>query len=303
MIRKENKATQSHDAHERHHRDNFLKEKDASLFLHRNKDCVAYKMIRRNLDILQPLLKEKNKWLTIGDYTGFEAQYLIEQNQDATASDISDVFLKEAFEQNLIGKYKKINVERIDIEEDDFDYLFCKEAFHHFPRAYLGLYEMIRVAKKGAILIEPVDAWYKMPLLLFLKNICDRFSPYLINKFWKNRFSWEVVGNYVFKISDREIEKIAMGIGLSCIAFKEVNTRLAPIPAKWGDSAKIPLDESLYKKLKRRLAVWDFICKMRIIPFNTLCAVIFKEKPQKELLDELRKNKYRVIELPENPYL
>ena len=303
MIRKENKATQSHDAHERHHRDNFLKEKDASLFLHRNKDCVAYKMIRRNLDFLQPLLKEKNKWLTIGDYTGFEAQYLIEQNQDATASDISDVFLKEAFEQNLIGKYKKINVERIDIEEDDFDYLFCKEAFHHFPRAYLGLYEMIRVAKKGAILIEPVDAWYKMPLLLFLKNICDRFSPYLINKFWKNRFSWEVVGNYVFKISDREIEKIAMGTGLSCIAFKEVNTRLAPIPAKWGDYLKVPLDERLYKKLKRKLAVWDFICKMRIIPFNTLCAVIFKEKPEKELLDELRKNKYRVIELPENPYL
>ena len=62
-----------------------------------------------------------------------------------------------------------------------------------------------------------------MPLLLFLKNVLDLFNPFLINKIWKNRFSWEKVGNYVFKISDREVEKIAMGLGLPCIAFKEMN--------------------------------------------------------------------------------
>ena len=36
----------------------------------------------------------------IGDYTGFEAKYLSEKNQDATASDISDAYLRLAFEKN-----------------------------------------------------------------------------------------------------------------------------------------------------------------------------------------------------------
>jgi len=302
MIRKETQSTHSHDAHEQHHIDSFQKGED-HFFIHRNKDCVEYKILLHQLEILRPLFKEKNKWLTIGDYSGLEAKYLTEQSQDVTASDISDIYLEAAYKQNFIKKYAKINVEQIEIEENGYDYLFCKEAFHHFPRAYLGLYEMIRVAKKGVILIEPVDAFLTMPPLLLLKNVCDCFNPYLINKFWKNRFSWETVGNYVFKITEREIEKIAMGMGLSCVAFKGINFRLKPIPTKWGDIHKIPYDTSLYKKLKNRLAVWDFICKLRIIPYNNLCAVIFKEKPQKELLDELRKKKYRVIELPANPYL
>ena len=302
MIENEKNSLKSYDAHERHIQDFFQEVKERHFAL-RNKNCVSYKISLRYLDVLTPLLKEKNKWLTIGDHTGFEAKYLSEQNQDATASDISDVFLREAFEQQLIEKYKKINVEQIEIEEDGFDYLLCKESFHHFPRAYLGLYEMIRVAKKGVVLIEPVDAWFKMPLLLFIKNICDCFHPYLINKIWKNRFSWETVGNYVFKITDREIEKIAMGMGLSCIAFKEMNIRLKPIPAKWGDSQSVPFDKKLYKKLKNRFFLWDWVCKLRIIPYNTLCAVIFKEKPAEDLVSDLRKQKYKVIELPLNPYL
>ena len=302
MIVKEKKSTMSHDAHERHHLENHSKGID-QLSSHTNTDCVSYKIKIQNLDVLLPLLKEKNDWLTIGDYTGFEAKYLTEHNQRATASDISDVFLKEAYEQNLIENYKKYNVEHIDCDEDSYDYSICKESFHHFPRAYLGLYEMIRVAKKGAILIEPVDVLSKMPLLLFLKNICDLFNPHLINKIWKNRFSWEVVGNYVFKISEREVEKIAMGMGLPCIAFKGTNIRLVPIPKKWGDAAKSPMDKKLYKILMRKLSIWNFFCKLRIIPYNTLYAVIFKEKPSEELLRELKKNNYRVIELPENPYL
>jgi ubiquinone/menaquinone biosynthesis C-methylase UbiE len=299
-----NITIRSYEAHDRYRQENFLKEDNEDhFFLLKNKDCVWYKMTIRNLEIFKPLFKEKNKWLTIGDYNGFEAKYLSEQNQDATASDISDVYLKASHNHQLIDKYAKINVECIEYAENDFDYVFCKESFHHFPRAYLGLYEMIRVAKKGLILVEPVDALEKMPWLLLLKNICDCFHPYLINKIWKNRFSWETIGNYVFKISDREIEKIAMGMGLPCIAFKEVNTILKSLPAKWGDIQKAPLDERLYNKVKRKYAIWDFICKWRIIPYNTFCAIIFKEKPSQKLLDDLRSNNYRVIELPPNPYI
>ena len=79
MNRKEKRSTLSHNAHELHHQENFLKGED-HLYVLRNKDCVAYKLLLRNLDILQPLLRERNKWLTIGDFTGSEAHFLGENN-------------------------------------------------------------------------------------------------------------------------------------------------------------------------------------------------------------------------------
>jgi ubiquinone/menaquinone biosynthesis C-methylase UbiE len=131
------------------------------------------------------------------------------------------------------------------------DYVFCRESFHHFPRAYLGVYEMIRVAKKGVILIEPIDILSKVPLVLLIKNLCDLVSPTIINKIWKNRFSWETVGNYVFKISEREIEKIAMGIGLPCIAFKEINK----IQVK-EDTMVVPMKPCFNKKDKKEIKIF-----------------------------------------------
>ncbi|MFC2121179.1 class I SAM-dependent methyltransferase [Bacteroidota bacterium] len=228
--------------------DNLMKEKDIRMHTLRTKDSIAYLLNARTLDILKPLLKKKNTWLTIGDYNGFEAKYLKEHNQLVTASDISSAFLNEAKSEGFIDDFRKENVENISLKEDSIDYLSCREAFHHFPRAYLGVYEMIRVSKKGTILIEPVDVLSKMPLLLLLKNVCDLFDPQLINKIWKNRFSWETVGNYVFKISEREIEKIAMGINLPCIAFKEINF-LMNIK---DDTSEVPVNKKLLKKINRK---------------------------------------------------
>lgn len=284
---------------------NQIKEqKEERLFILKNADCVAYKMNIRTLKNINPLLSKNNTWLTIGDYTGFEAKYLIEHNQTAIPSNISDVFLKEVHKEGLIGNYKKINAEDINLDENSFDYVSCRETLHHFPRPYLGLYEMIRVAKKGVVLIdEPIDILSKMPLFLFIKNICDLFNPHLINKIWRNRFSWEKVGNYVFKISEREIEKIAMGMGLPCIAFKRINIKSYSIIKNQEKSRKVPTDYKLLKKLNRELSFWNFICKLRILPYNSLCAIIFKSTPDNVLLQVLRKKGYKVVELPKNPYI
>lgn len=298
MIQTEKGALKSHIAHEQH-MINLIKEKDKRFFTLKNKDCIAYFLNIRTLEILNPLLNNKNTWLTIGDYNGFEAQYFKEHNQSVIASDISDIFLKEAKAEGFIEEYRKENVEHLSFSEDNIDYVFCREAFHHFPRAYLGIYEMLRVAKKGAILIEPVDIISKMPLVLLLKNICDLFNPLLINKIWRNRFSWEIVGNYVFKISEREVEKIAMGIGLPCIAFKEMNTFLS----MKHDITEVPTNNKVLRKIKRKLKFWNGLCALRFIPYNTLCSIIFKEMPDKEILMNLKVKGYRIIMLPANPYL
>jgi ubiquinone/menaquinone biosynthesis C-methylase UbiE len=270
------------------------------LYYIRNKTCIGYQRITKPLKFLAPFINDKNHWLTIGDLNGVEANYLSSHQQEATASDISDNFLKKVHDEGLIDHYSAVNVEAIHFEDNTFDYCFCKEAYHHFPRAYLGLYEMIRVSKKATILMEPVDVLSKMPLLLLMKNVLDFFGPTLINKIWKNRFSFETVGNYVFKLSDREIEKVAMGLGLRCIAFNKMNVSYQTIDQTILKSTS---NKSKLRKLSMDIYLRDILGKLGLIPYNLLIAVIFKEEPTEAVRQAMRQLNYQIIDLPENPYL
>ncbi len=295
-----NGASLSHQAHEQHLKD-LAHEAEKRLFHIKHQDCAQYQLVLQALLQIHPFLSQKSTWLTIGDYNGLEANFLENQGQEVLASDISDTFLKAAHKEGLIQKYSKLNVEKLDASDASFDYVFCKEAYHHFPRAFLGLYEMIRVAKKAVILIEPIDILAKIPAMLLIKNISDRFDPLLINRLWKNRFSFEKVGNYVFKISEREVEKIAMGIGLPCLAFKGVN-----FPTGDGQDPRMqetPTNQALMKETAKEVRFKNTLSKLSLLPYNHLYSVIFKEIPSEAVLDKLKKEGYKVLMLPENPYL
>lgn len=265
-----------------------------------NKDSFVYKVIQRPLEDLLPLCKTQNSWLTIGDLQGFEAHFLNDKKQHAVASDIGSELLEQAQKLGVIQQFEIVNVENIKFEENSFDYVMCKEAYHHFPRAFLGFYEMIRVAKKGAILMEPIDPIASMPLLLFIKNILDRINPNLINKVWKNRFSFETVGNYVFKLSERDVEKMAMGIGLSCLAFKGINVSYKQLPDEIMNSKYEP---ATHDKYERGLVFKNILCKLGIIPYNLLTAIAFKIKPTIQEREDLKARGFKIIDLPENPYI
>jgi len=279
-----------------------VSEFDKRFFHIENKDCINYKLIEKILVEINPFLNKKSDWLTIGDYNGLEANFLLSNNQIVTASDISDIFLKEAKNRGLINEFKRVNVEDIDYPDNSFDYVLCKEAFHHFPKAYVGLYEMIRVSNKATIMIEPIDILLKMSSVMFMKNLLDVFNPLLINKIWKNRFSFESVGNYVFKISEREVEKIAMGIGIRCIAFKSINMNLDTNLSE-DILLEVPHNIHYWRKLNRKISFLNLLRSLHLIPYNHLCSVVFKEIPDENLLVDLKKNGFKVIHLPENPYL
>lgn len=280
----------------------MVPDKEQVLFHIKNQNCAAYKLISEPLEFLTPFFDTSKKWLTIGDYNGLEANYLLQRNQNALASDLSDAILKEAHADGLVKEYSKQNVERLTYNDNSFDYVICKEAFHHFPRAYLGLYEMIRVCGKATILVtEPIDILSKISLLVWIKNICDKINPSLINKVWKNRFSWESVGNYVFKISEREIEKIAMGMGLPCIAFKRYDNFKSHTPIE--GMMDVPLNQKLYKKIKRNLAIRSFISSLGIIPHGSLCCIVFKQQPSEKALMGMKDRGFLTLPLPKNPYL
>jgi len=254
----------------------------------------------RLLGLVNPFVSEKKSWLTVGDGYGFDANFFYKKGLDTTATDISDTFLPLSQRHGLFEKYSVENAESLTFADNSFDYIFCKEAYHHFPRPYMAVYEMIRVAKEAVILVEPHDPISKMPFLLALRNIFDRRDTSLLQKYWKNRYSFEEVGNYVFKLSEREMDKLANGIGLPMVAFKGINNNYYNASA-----SKDKADDSsqAFKKIKRKLAFHDFLTRFSLMPAQVLCAVIFKKIPSDQVMEAMRKDGFQIHIFPPNPYL
>lgn len=272
--------------------DNWQKQKQ--------ENTINYWIHKRLFTLADVLAQPATSWLTVGDGYGLDANYLKEKGCTATASDISATFLEATKERDLIDAFSIQNVEKITFEDNSFDYSFCKEAYHHFPRPMMGVYEMLRVSKKAAVLIEPQDPISRLPFLMGMRNILDNWNTKFLQKIWKNRYSFETVGNYVYKISEREMEKAAMGMNLPAVAFKGINNNYySPeiINQKANNSS------SLFRKIKLKLAFHNLLCKMTIMPYHVLCAIIFKEMPTPETIENLKKDGFRFYEFPKNPYL
>lgn len=253
----------------------------------------------RLLGFTTPFVADKKSWLTVGDGYGFDANFFYKKGLEVTASDISKTFLPLSQAQGLFEKYAIENAEKLTFDDNSFDYVFCKEAYHHFPRPYLAVYEMLRVAKEAVILVEPHDPISKMPLLLAMRNLLDRHDTTWLQKYWKNRYSFEEVGNYVFKLSEREIDKLANGIGMPMVAFKGINNNYynAAAAHEKADDSSIA-----FKKIKRKLWLHDLLEKCSLMPFQVLCAVIFKNKPSEAVLAAMRKEGFQIHTFPVNPY-
>lgn len=250
---------------------------------------------------LNPLLKNRHQtWLTIGDAYGFDAQYILRKGIRATASDLNVDFLHIAQKEGVIDSFSMQNAEQLSYGDDQFDYLLCKEAYHHFPRPYAALYEMIRVAKKGIVVIEPQDPVSKMPGLLFFLNIFSAVKSKFANLLWKNRFSYEPVGNFVYKISEREMEKFAAGLNLPLVAFKKINPNFY---FKGADDIVCSLKNTKFRKVYFKKKLIDALVKIKLIPSQVLSTIVFKEVPDEALLKGLQDGGYHLVYIPENPYL
>src|SRR5262249_19841688 len=99
-------------------------------------------------------------WLTIGDGRfGLDSIRLRKKGfSNVFPTDISEHLLKISKERGHIDQYGVENAERLTLADRTYDYVLCKESFHHFPRPYVALYEMLRVAVRAVFLIEPNDS-------------------------------------------------------------------------------------------------------------------------------------------------
>ena len=273
-------------------------------------DTVDHWRHKRMFDTLLPLLNnnKKNKWLTIGDGRyGIDAQYLQQYSDNVVASDITGERLKIAKEKGYINEYSVQNAERMTFEDNSFDFILCKETYHHLPRPAIAVYEMLRVAKKGIVFIEPNDEniiipqtqsfssaffWLKQSFKNLIKKQMKKPAYY-------NQGNYEDVGNYVYSISEREIEKIALGLNYEMVAFKGINDfYIAGVEHEPAVNGNI-----LFEKIKKEILRFDNLVKNGNKKYGLLTAIIFKEMPSENCVKEMKEMGYKVTKLTKNPYL
>ena len=284
------------------------KEKMAKSWL--NADTVDSWRHQRMYRSIDPLLLcyPTAKWLTIGDGRyGNDAHYILQKGRNVLATDISDLLLKEAKEIGYVTDWRKENAESLTFSDEEFDFVLCKESYHHFPRPMVALYEMIRVAKKGVVLIEPNDAEIishtHIGLLLWILGImrvCANLVKGLLRKEgYDNYGGYEPSGggNYIYTISEREIEKVALGLNLEVLAFKGLNDCYI----EGVEYEKIHRNSALYHKVKTSIEKADKRCKFGIQCHGLLAAIIFKEVPLDECIKTLKNSGFKVVKLPRNP--
>lgn len=259
-------------------------------------------------------------WLTVGDGRwGLDSVRIRKKGfSSVMPTDISEALLSAARDRALIDDYAVENAEQLSFADNSFDYVFCKEALHHFPRPYVALYEMIRVARKAVFIIEPNDSYevgviegqaqrlgYKDRAIaaarLMLHGAVQRrqkgkMRPSIIY----NSPEWEGSGNYVFAISRREIEKIALGLNLPQTVVKGLNDHYVK-----GCEFE-PADESrsaIFRELVSVIRGRDELCRAGKADSDLIMAGFVLEQMDMETKQNFRVSGWEVSDLPRNPYI
>jgi ubiquinone/menaquinone biosynthesis C-methylase UbiE len=257
----------------------------------------------RMFHLLDPFLEEFTgaSWLTVADGTyGTAAIYVGRKGGQALPVDINVSLLEAAKSNGMIQAYRKENAESLSFPADSFDFALCKEAYHHFPRPLMALYEMLRVSKRAAILVEPAD-WLPSPVPRRIMQLAKNRLKTLLGREipHPDTGNFEPVGNYVYNISERELQKVALGLNLPAVAFK----RFHDVHLDGVEFEKADETSELLKRTKREIRKNNLLCRLGLSTMNHVAAVIFKISPEASLRDRLQSLGYRILDLPKNPYL
>lgn len=257
----------------------------------------------RMLSHIDPLLTAypSADWLTVADGRwGTAARYIEMKGGKALATDIDDRLLQTAVQHGLLREYRNENAEKLSFHDDAFDFAYCKESFHHFPRAYVALYEMLRVSKIAVIITEPRD-WLPPPFTRRIMQLIKHSIKKLLNMEIAHPDSgnYEPIGNYVFTVSERELQKIALGLSLPAVAFRNFQD----VYLEGVEQEKQSDNGPLLKKLKSKLFVNNVLRFIRIEKTNHITGIIFKTPVSGELRRQLSVMGFTIVDLPRNPYL
>ena len=233
-------------------------------------------------------------WLTIGD-SGADAAWLRAKGARVTASSISLAQLTYLKDHGYLEgiDIEVQNAEQISREDSSVDYVYCKEAYHHLPRPAIGLYEMCRVAKRAVVLCEPYDGG-RPRLLDWVVRLVKRS----LRKNDARSELFEPIGNYIYRLSIAETLKISTALQLHSIYFAGLSDFYVQ------SLCRRPVADSLPRTVvSLAIATQEFLCKLGLMNWGRVVAVIFKVEPPAALSERLRRLGYSEKRVPLNPYL
>lgn len=229
------------------------------------------------------------RWMTVGDGRyGSDAAYLESVGANVLATSLTDDHLKIACERGFIAKYRIENAERLSCADDEFDFVFCKESYHHFPRPPIALYEMLRVARVGAVLIEPC---LNPRLLDSLKRRVKRLLR------GDTEFNFEPSGNFLYRVHLGELGRLMCAMGNYTMAVRGINDFFHLRFAGERAGSGLP-----FLLTRLGIALQDALARVGLLGWGLCCVVVFNGRPPTPLLDALRGQGFRIVELPRNPY-
>lgn len=115
----------------------------------------------KSLEVLEQHNTNIRNWsvlLTCGGVGGEGIFFKKNGFDDVTVSDISENSLKICNEFDPAIKTIMLNGESLDVPDNAYDLVVVQDGLHHLPRPVSGFTEMLRVAKKAVIVIEPYDS-------------------------------------------------------------------------------------------------------------------------------------------------
>ena len=283
------------------------RKKIASTWLEKN-DTIDRWRHDRMYKLLKPLVNyDRNlNWLTVGDGRyGTDANALLSLGvKDVMCTDISDKLLRIGNENGFINQYSAENAENMSFENESFDFVLCKEAYHHFPRPHIALHEMFRVAKLGVILIEPCDSKISTPFFDILFPFIKKIRRKILNREYDDSgHAFEPVGNYVFSVSERELEKVQLGMHRRHLAFHSINDYYESGFEYLRLNTFEQSERKKINKAKRSIKRRDRLVKYGLKSPDLLASILFKSNPDPLILKSLDEAGWRVKELPNNPYI
>lgn len=251
---------------------------------------------QRLYDAVRPFASEpQSRWVTIGDGRyGLDSIALRKRGfANVLATDIAEALLQKSKEQGHLERYSVENAEALSFADESFDYAFCKQSYHHFPRAPVALYEMLRVTRKAVVLVEPND-----PDASVLGRLKKRAVRALGRGGKFDAQSFEPSGNYVYSVSRRELQKVALGLNLPLLAIKGLNEAYF----EGAEFEPASLWSGPFRRRYLKLKLRDLACHAQLRSPDLLMALLFKVAPSAAVLESLHREKWDLVELPPNPY-
>ena len=124
---------------------------------------IIDRRLKKGLEVLKKRFKQEDlyNWsvLIVCGGVGGEGIFFLKNGfKNVTNSDFSENAIGIAKTLDPRLKTLVLNGESLSLKDETYDLVVVRDGLHHLPRPVLGFTEMIRVAKKAIIVVEPYDS-------------------------------------------------------------------------------------------------------------------------------------------------